>query len=99
MNIEEMDKHLTENEFVRISYDTWVYRLDYVNVYINIGSTILLSIQNVGTNIAFISRSYKYPLEKFIQVVSYGKNTSESLNKEITIFASKCSIILSREIQ
>lgn len=99
MTFEEMDKYLVENEFARISFDTWIYRLDYVNAYLSIGDSINLNIQNVGTNLVFISKSVKLPSDKFTQAVALTKNVSESLNKEISIFVSRCSLLLSKEIE
>lgn len=98
MTTEEMDKYLVEHEFARIAFDTYVYRLDYINVYFNIGEVILLNIQNVGTNLIYISKQIKIPLDKFTNAVSFTESVAESLNKEAAIFVSKCSTLLSKEI-
>lgn len=92
INIEELNTVLTANDYTRICVNSWVYRADFCNVYLDIinGECVLLF---QSTNTSYLSINFRKTLKVF------DKNTLGSNIATLCDMLSTISSRASKEIQ
>lgn len=99
MNYDELDKKLESKNFSRISFDTWVYRTNFVNAYITVSNeTIEVFLQSVGTNMVMLNRKEKFQSSDFAKAALYCESVADALSHEVDIFVNHCSKLMDRSL-